>query len=68
MNYVAQLSRLARLLIVLVALSSSAALAQDAVVKRNVYLRPVPSTANTPIRKLLSLRDQLKKMMKARPK
>jgi hypothetical protein len=28
-------------------------LAQDAVVKRNVYLRPAPSTSNQPIRKLI---------------
>jgi hypothetical protein len=34
-------------------LSASAALAQDAVVKRNVYLRPEPSTSNEPIRKLI---------------
>ena len=53
MRHIAKLTRLAHVLIFLVALTASSALGQDAVVTRNVYLRPAPSTANTPIRKLL---------------
>ena len=52
MKHIAKLFRTALLLIALV-LCASAAFAQEAVVKRNVYLRPGPSTANQPIRKLI---------------
>jgi len=52
MKHIAKLSRAVILLLALV-LCTSAAFAQDAVVKRNVYLRPAPSTSNQPIRKLI---------------
>lgn len=52
MKLIAKLSHALILLIALV-LCTSTALAQDAVVKRNVYLRPAPSTSNQPIRKLI---------------
>lgn len=52
MKHLTKLSRIATLLISLV-LWTSAVFAQEAVVKRNVYLRPAPSTSNQPIRKLI---------------
>jgi hypothetical protein len=52
MKHIAKLTRAVILLIALV-LCTTAVFAQDAVVKRNVYLRPAPSTSNQPIRKLI---------------
>lgn len=52
MKHIAKLYRAVILFIALV-LCTSAVFAQDAVVKRNVYLRPAPSTSNQPIRKLI---------------
>lgn len=52
MKYTAKLYR-AAILTISLALCAAATLAQDGVVKRNVYLRPAPSTSNQPIRKLI---------------
>jgi hypothetical protein len=52
MKHIAKPSRALVLLIALV-LCTATAFAQDAVVERNVYLRPTPSTSNQPIRKLI---------------
>lgn len=52
MKHISKLSRIVILLISLL-LCVTAVSAQDAVVKRNVYLRPTPSTSSQPIRKLI---------------
>lgn len=53
MKYIQKLFRIVPMGFILVVVCASAALAQDAVVKRNVYLRPEPSISNQPIRKLV---------------
>lgn len=53
MSYITKRFRSLLLVIYLIALCACTALAQEAVVKRNVYLRPAPSTSNQPIRKLI---------------
>ena len=53
MTYKRKLFSLTVLVIFEVVLCASAALAQDAVVKKNVYLRSAPNTSNQPIRKLI---------------
>jgi hypothetical protein len=53
MRLTSNVARLVGLLAFFFALTASSAFAQDATVTKNVYLRPDPSTSNTPIRKLL---------------
>ena len=53
MKYIQKLFRILPMVFILLVVCASPALAQDAVVKRNVYLRPEPSTSNQPIRKLV---------------